>query len=214
MPTTADVGCLRRLLSDLCDLWIARRGLEKPIDVNGPHALSKCDMLFWREPLVPEEYHAVRVEGLTDVSDSISVQPIRQINAQQLCTKRTGSRPNFSSSVPHSSTSYEQTIFPLGRGVSSLGPFRCSGPFSTASTIQLFCSAVTFPRHWAIAGSDIDTSSAVAIASRPALIGLSTNTMKSPREMSSARRKNSSIIGPRMKPSSIGAGSQPILANR
>src|SRR5262249_45159753 len=143
MPTTADVGCLRRLLSDLCDLWIARRRLEKPIDVNGPHALSKGDMLFWREPLVAEEYHAVRVEGLTDVSDSISVQPIRQINAQQLCTKRTRSRPNFSSSVPHSSTSYEQTHFPSGQRASSLGPFRC--PIHSQPQARFSCSARQSP---------------------------------------------------------------------
>src|SRR5436190_1862309 len=58
MPSPTDVGCLRRLLPDFCDLWIARRRLEKPIDVNGPHALGKGDMLFWREPLVPEEYDA------------------------------------------------------------------------------------------------------------------------------------------------------------
>src|SRR5215510_14744547 len=140
MPTTADVGCLRRLLSDLCDLWIARRGLEKPIDVNGPHALSKGDMLFWREPLVPEEYHAVRVEGLTDISDSISVQPIGQINAQQLRTKRTRSWPNFRSSIPHSSVSYEQTIHsqPQARFSCSArqSPFRAIGRSPAATSTR------------------------------------------------------------------------------
>ena len=45
-------------------------------------------------------------------------------------------------------------------------------------------------------------------SSSPALIGRVTNTLGSPRDSSSARRRFSSIIGPRMKPSSSGAGSQ------
>jgi DNA-binding transcriptional LysR family regulator len=52
-----------------------------------------------------------------------------------------------------------------------------------------------------------------AHASRPADSGRVTNTLQSPRDSSSARRRFSSIIGPRMKPSSSGAGSHPSLMN-
>ena len=46
---------------------------------------------------------------------------------------------------------------------------------------------------------------------KPALIGLVKNTIGSPRDSSIARRRFSSIRGPRMKPSSKGAGSHSSL---
>ena len=55
------------------------------------------------------------------------------------------------------------------------------------------------------------TSSASDISSSSALIGRSTNTIGSPRERYMARRKFSSISGPRMKPRMNGAGSAPTL---
>ena len=46
---------------------------------------------------------------------------------------------------------------------------------------------------------------------KPRLIGRVTNTDGSPFDISMARRRCSSIIGPSTKPSSIGAGLQPSL---
>ena len=51
------------------------------------------------------------------------------------------------------------------------------------------------------------TISSAAI-SRPADSGRVAKVVQSPRDSSSARRRFYSIIGPRMKPSSSGAGSQ------
>ena len=48
-------------------------------------------------------------------------------------------------------------------------------------------------------------------ANKPADKGRVTNTLQSPRESNMARRRFSSIIGPRMKPNSKGAGSMPSL---
>jgi hypothetical protein len=53
--------------------------------------------------------------------------------------------------------------------------------------------------------ANIDSANIVA------LIGRVTSTSGLPFDSSSARRKNSSIIGPRMKPSSMGAGSASIF---
>ena len=50
--------------------------------------------------------------------------------------------------------------------------------------------------------------------SSPAESGRVTNTLHEPRDSSSARRRFSSIIGPRMKPSSSGAGSARSLMKR
>ena len=76
VPAAADIGLLRGLLSDLGDLRIVRRRLEKPIDVNFPHSLREGDMLLWRESLVTEKNHAVLVEGLSDVGDGFGVQAL------------------------------------------------------------------------------------------------------------------------------------------
>ena len=65
-----------------------------------------------------------------------------------------------------------------------------------------------------MAGISTITSSSAAAASRPADSGRVTNTLQSPRESSSARRRFYSIISPRMKPSNNGAGSAPSLMNR
>src|ERR1043166_3936404 len=61
------------------------------------------------------------------------------------------------------------------------------------------------------AGSTRITSSATDIASSSALIGRSTNTIGLPRDRYIARRKFSSISGPRMNPRMNGAGSAPTL---
>src|SRR5438445_7730375 len=53
-----------------------------------------------------------------------------------------------------------------------------------------------------------------ASPSKVALIGRWTNTHGFPRESNIARRRYSSINGPRMKASSMGAGSQPSLENK
>ena len=54
-------------------------------------------------------------------------------------------------------------------------------------------------------------SSSKASPSSVADSGRVTSTLQSPRDKSSARRRFYSIIGPRMKPSSSGAGSMPSL---
>ena len=58
--------------------------------------------------------------------------------------------------------------------------------------------------------ADQDTHS----ATKTALIGRSTNTPISPREISMARRKFSSKRGPSTKPSRIGAGWKPSRSSR
>ncbi|MNR36523.1 hypothetical protein D3C85_1544490 [compost metagenome] len=65
-----------------------------------------------------------------------------------------------------------------------------------------------------IAGNSTMASSKAAAISRPADSGRVTNTLHAPRDSSSARRRFSSIIGPRMKPSSSGAGSVRSFRNR
>ena len=60
-----------------------------------------------------------------------------------------------------------------------------------------------------IAGRMARTSRNSAMASKVAEIGRVRNTVASPRAISMARRRFSSISGPRMKPRIIGAGSQP-----
>jgi hypothetical protein len=57
-------------------------------------------------------------------------------------------------------------------------------------------------------GSATTSASSCAANSSEADSGRSTKVAQSPRESSSARRRFSFIIGPRMKPSSSGAGSQ------
>ena len=54
-------------------------------------------------------------------------------------------------------------------------------------------------------------SSSSATASKLADKGRVTNTLQSPRDKSMARRRFSSIIGPKMKPNNKGAGSMPSL---
>src|SRR5215468_468789 len=81
VPAAADVSGLRWLLPHLCNLWIARHGLEKPIDVDPPHPFCKGDMLLRRQALVAEKNYAISVEGLTDVGDHSIVEFICQINA-------------------------------------------------------------------------------------------------------------------------------------
>ena len=68
-------------------------------------------------------------------------------------------------------------------------------------------------RLFLTAGSSTMISINKPAASKPADNGRVTNTLQSPRDSSSARRRFSSIIGPRMKPSSRGAGSQPSFTN-
>ena len=75
------------------------------------------------------------------------------------------------------------------------------GHSSTKASSRLFFTA----------GSSTMTSSSAAAASRPADSGRVTNTLQSPRDSSSARRRFSSIIGPRIRPSNKGAGSVPSL---
>jgi len=58
------------------------------------------------------------------------------------------------------------------------------------------------------------TRSSTAAATRKAAeIGRVRNTEGSPNEIIMVRRRFSSIIGPRMKPSTIGAGSQSSLSS-
>ena len=52
------------------------------------------------------------------------------------------------------------------------------------------------------------------MTSSVALIGRVTSTSGLPFDISNARRRYSSIIGPRMKPSIMGAGSQSSLRNK
>ena len=63
-------------------------------------------------------------------------------------------------------------------------------------------------------GSKTASIARTAKPSRTALMGRCTNTHGLPRESSMARRKYSSIKGPRMNASNIGAGSQQILEKR
>lgn len=63
-------------------------------------------------------------------------------------------------------------------------------------------------------GAEHDDEGSKAAASRLADSGRVTKTDQSPRDSSKLRRRFSSIMGPRMKPSSKGAGSQPNLMNR
>ena len=72
-------------------------------------------------------------------------------------------------------------------------------------------SANTTSRRLRIVGRTATTSAATARARSAAEIGRVRNTDGSPREMMSARRRFSSSSGPRTKPSSSGAGSQPHL---
>ncbi|OJU36889.1 MAG: hypothetical protein BGN94_04125 [Rhizobiales bacterium 68-8] len=58
----------------------------------------------------------------------------------------------------------------------------------------------------------ISASKPSASSRNTRLVGRVTNTLQSPRERSSVRRRFSSNSGPRMKPRISGAGSQPILA--
>jgi hypothetical protein len=60
-------------------------------------------------------------------------------------------------------------------------------------------------------GSVTATTSSSEASSSPADSGRCTKVDQSPKDSSSARRRFSSIIGPRMKPSSSGAPSQPSL---
>src|SRR5258706_5067610 len=62
-------------------------------------------------------------------------------------------------------------------------------------------------------GSSTESIASMATASNVALIGRCTKTHGLPRDSSIARRKYSSINGPRIKANSIGAGSQPSLEN-
>ena len=62
-------------------------------------------------------------------------------------------------------------------------------------------------------GSNTMISKMAAIANKLADKPRVTNTDQSPRDRSNARRKFSSIMGPKMKPSSKGAGSMPNLMN-
>lgn len=58
-------------------------------------------------------------------------------------------------------------------------------------------------------GNSTITSNIAAAASKPADSGRVPKTVQSPRESNNARRKFSSIMGPKMKPNSKGAGSTP-----
>jgi hypothetical protein len=60
----------------------------------------------------------------------------------------------------------------------------------------------------AMAAAVVWWASRAAATSRLADSGRCTKVFQSPRDSSSARRRFSSILGPRMKPSSSGAGSQ------
>ncbi len=62
-----------------------------------------------------------------------------------------------------------------------------------------------------MAGSSTTTTISAAAVSSVADSGRVMKVVQSPRDSSSARRRFSSIMGPRMKPSSSGAGSQPSL---
>src|SRR5262249_22770015 len=72
------------------------------------------------------------------------------------------------------------------------------------------CSASSRVRR--IAGAASTTSSPSATRRNARLIGSCTNTSGSPREINSARRRFSSIIGPSTKPRMSGAGSQSSLS--
>lgn len=74
--------------------------------------------------------------------------------------------------------------------------------------IQPSSSAKTRPRVVRIKGAQRTTISRAVNARKARLIGRRTNTGGSPCEITKARRRFSSISGPRMKPSRSGAGSQ------
>ncbi|MBA7683896.1 hypothetical protein ES703_92282 [subsurface metagenome] len=77
VPAAADIGFLVRFLAHFRYLRIAGRRLEEPVDVDGPEALREGDVLFGSDGLVPEEDHAVFVEGGTQLFDIGIVEPAR-----------------------------------------------------------------------------------------------------------------------------------------
>ncbi len=77
-----------------------------------------------------------------------------------------------------------------------------STSWNASSRFRLICGRATM------------TISAAAAISSPSDSGRVTNTVGSPRDSSMARRRFSSIIGPRMKPRISGAGSQRSLKKR
>src|SRR5215510_4028398 len=85
------------------------------------------------------------------------------------------------------------------------------GPDGQGS-VDYFCSSANASSRFArIAGRATITSRIAEAIMKPRLIGFWKNTNGSPRERSIARRRFSSIRGPRMKPRIIGAGSHSSL---
>ena len=81
MPTTADVGLLRLLLTHLGNLGILLVGGEELVDVDFAPAARKGDMLFGRQILIAEEDDPVIDIGLTH-GLHLAVTKIVEINAK------------------------------------------------------------------------------------------------------------------------------------
>ena len=98
-----------------------------------------------------------------------------------------------------------ETIFVIKGGVHSRNPKYPPKPQSSTNASCLFLL---------MAGESTTININTAKASNPAEMGRVTNVDQSPRDSNIARRKFSSIMGPRMKPGMSGAGSQPNLMRK